>query len=143
VYNAVKSQVLSAVARPTSAAITDEAGAAQSVPSVRVLQDYSHLPVTFVSISSAADLARLRAHPNVVSVRANGLVRPVSQVAWEHVGQPAVLAAGWRGTGTVAVIDTGEQARVLCTTTGSLQLVFVAQCCVGRRYCHVLLCKTS
>jgi hypothetical protein len=109
VYNAVKSQVLGALARPTSTSITDEAGTVQAVgptaSSVQVIKDYGHLPVAFVRITSASDLAQLRAHPNVASVTANGRV---GDLALEHVGQPAVVAAGWRGSGAVAVVDTGE-----------------------------------
>lgn len=80
----------------------------EPLASVEVLEDYSHLPITFVSISSAEELARLRAHPDVVNVEPNQVAFTATlSDALQHIGQPAVQAQGYLGRGTVVVMDTG------------------------------------
>ena len=113
VYGAIKARVLGAAAAPSSAGVTEEAGVAsaqqQQAGTVQVLKDYSHMPITFASISSAAELARLRAHPDVASVVANGIARPMVMAGLELIGQPAVVQQGYTGSGgTVVVIDSGK-----------------------------------
>jgi hypothetical protein len=89
----------------TGAASTD----AEPLTSVQVLEDFSHLPITFVSISSADELARLRAHPDVLNMEPNKLAYPAAlSDALQHIGQPAVQAQGYLGRGTVVVIDSGR-----------------------------------
>jgi hypothetical protein len=74
-----------------------------------VLEDFSHLPITFVSISSADELARLRANPDVLNVEPNKVAYPAAlSDALQHIGQPAVQAQGYLGRGTVVVIDSGR-----------------------------------
>lgn len=121
VFAAYKSQLLGPAARPVPASqaaastVITEAGesaaAAQPGSSVVVVQDYEHLPITKVSISSAAELARLRADPNVLSVEAIGIVRAASLDGWEHIGVPAVTASGYTGSGTVVIVDSGRLTR--------------------------------
>lgn len=116
VYAAVKSSVLKAAAAPTSAtatstdAIVTEAGSAQAQPSLAVVTDYSHMPITLVSISDAAELARLRANPYVASVSADGVVRTMAMNGLELIGQPAAEQLGYIGAGSVVIVDTGEHA---------------------------------
>jgi hypothetical protein len=111
-FRAVKALVLdTAPATAPSAVntITTEAGPQQATasPAIQVTADYQNLPIAAVSISSAAELARLQADPNVLSVQPNGIVRAVSAAAWSHIGQPLAAARGYNGSGTVVVIDTG------------------------------------
>jgi hypothetical protein len=81
---------------------------AEPLPSVQLLEEFTHLPVAFVSISSADDLARLQAHPDVLNVEPNKLAYPAAlSHALQHIGQPAVQAQGFVGHGTVVVIDSG------------------------------------
>jgi hypothetical protein len=113
VYAAVKSSVLSSVRAPaaavptaTAASVTEEAGA--RTQTLQVLDDYSHLPITYVSIASAEEVAQLRASPYVASVQADGVVRTMAMNGLDMIGQPAVLERGFAGTGTVVTIDTGR-----------------------------------
>lgn len=111
-FRAVKALVLdTAPATAPSAVntITTEAGPQQATasPAIQVTADFQNLPIAAVSISSAAELARLQADPNVLSVQPNGIVRAVSAAAWSHIGQPLAAARGFNGSGTVVVIDTG------------------------------------
>lgn len=75
---------------------------------IQVVEDYSHLPLSFVRFQSKAALIRLLASSDVVRVyrnetRARSLVQSLPLI-----GQPAVAAAGRTGSGTtVAVLDTG------------------------------------
>jgi hypothetical protein len=110
-YAAVKTKVLGlAAAEAVASGSTLPTGTAPAPasPSLQVLADYSHLPVTYVSISSAAELARLRADPDVLSVSPNRRVKPAASAALELIGQPAVAARKWAGSGTVLVIDSGK-----------------------------------
>jgi len=112
VYKGIKSKVLSAAAQATSATVIEEAGAAsqqQQLGGVQVITDYDYMPVTYVSISSAAELERLRSNPDVLSVMANGVVRTMSlNSGLSMIGQPAVIQQGLTGAGTVVVVDTGK-----------------------------------
>lgn len=113
VYTGIKSRVLSTAAQATSGTVIEEAGAAsqqqQQQGGVQVITDYDYMPITYVSISSAADLERLRSNPDVLSVMANGVVRPMSlKSGLNMIGQPAVIQQGLTGAGTVVVVDTGK-----------------------------------
>jgi len=116
VYKGIKSKVLRAAAQATSATVIEEAGAAsqqQQQGGVQVITDYDYMPITYVSISSAAELERLRSNPDVLSVMANGVVRPMSMSSGlSLIGQPAVIQQGLTGAGTVVVIDTGKLVTV-------------------------------
>jgi len=111
VYSGIKARVLGPAAQATSAAVIEEAGAAspqQQQGSVQIITDYHFMPITYVSISSAAELERLRSNPDVLSVMANGIVRPMSMNAGlSMIGQPAVIQQGLTGDGIVVVVDTG------------------------------------
>lgn len=111
VFDTVKSRVLNAaVISPVAGLITPEGAAAQPQPSLQVVLDYSHLPITAVSISSAAELSRLRAHPDVLSVTPNLVARTTNTASYNAVGQPVVTARGYIGTGqTAVIIDTGQK----------------------------------
>lgn len=120
VYADVKARVLgpaiaaAAAAAANTAAVTTESGPAQApAPSLQIIKDRRNLPITTVSISSAEQLAQLRAHPDVLSVVPDGYLTVASTAAWEHIGQPAVAAKGFRGSGTVVVIDTGAASSTL------------------------------
>jgi hypothetical protein len=67
------------------------------------------MPITLVSISSAAELARLRANPYVASVSADGIVRTMAMNGLDLIGQPAAQQRGYVGSGSVVTIDTGER----------------------------------
>jgi hypothetical protein len=122
---AVKSRVLgpaAAAAAPSSGRgrVVDERGGASATAAapgggVAVVTDYTSLPVTLVSVSSAAQLAALRAHPDVASVVADGVVRPMGMNGLELIGQPDVLLQRYAGAGTVVVMDTGARAVVGAT----------------------------
>lgn len=97
---------------------------------LEVVADYSHLPMAFMRIRSAAALARLAAHPDVRAVHRNDVLRTTLAEGSPLVGQPAATAAGWGGAGaTVLVIDTG----VLYNRTefGSCPVVGAAGCKVA------------
>lgn len=127
VYAAVKSRVLGgggAAASPTASVVTESSsGAAQAqsqlpLAPVQVLADYSHLPITFVSISSAVELARLRSNPEVLSVKPNGVARTMGmQGGLAMIGQPAAAERGFVGGGSVAIIDTGTRRLLACGCT--------------------------
>lgn len=106
-FRAVKARVLEATTAPSASAT--EAGPQQATtsPAIQVTADFKNLPITAVSISSAAQLARLQADPDVLSVQANGVVQVASAAAWAQIGQPLAAARGYTGSGTVVVIDTG------------------------------------
>jgi hypothetical protein len=120
-YAAAKTSVLgvlSPAVQPTAAvapdSVTTEAGAAASTaaararhPPVQLIRDYTHLPISFVQISSPEELARLRANPMVASVVANGVARKMTMSGLSMIGQPAVVEHGYLGAGTVVTIDTG------------------------------------
>jgi hypothetical protein len=86
---------------------------------VAVVADYLNLPITLVSISSAAQLAALRAHPDVVSVVADRVVQPLLMNGLGLIGWPDVAAAGITGQGTVAVLDTGGLVGATQSTQGA------------------------
>ena len=74
---------------------------------VRVL-DYSHFPLAVWRLSSLLALQRLQAHPAVLAVHENTLLRPVSVSDLPFINQPQTAAEGARGAGTtIAVIDGG------------------------------------
>lgn len=118
VNTAVKARVLGPAAASAGGAgsRTVEEAASTAAPavgsgvvgSVRVVRDFSHLPITLISIGSSAELAQLRANPEVLSVTADGMVRPMAMNGLSFIGQPDVQAQGYVGTGTIAVIDTGK-----------------------------------
>lgn len=115
VFSAVKASVLGAAQQPVQPAaslVTTEGGAAATTaaaqgPTLQLVTDYRHLPLSFVSIRSPEELARLRANPLVASVTANGVVRTMAMAGLSMIGQPAVLERGYVGSGTVVTIDTG------------------------------------
>lgn len=110
--------VLTPAVQPTAAAVTPgtvttEAGAASTGAArgprrkVQLITDYLHLPISFVRISDAAELERLRVDPRVASVVPNGVARKMTMAGLSLIGQPAVLQRGYLGAGTVVTIDTG------------------------------------
>jgi hypothetical protein len=117
VFAAVKASVLGAAqqqpVQPAASLVTTEGGAATTTaaaaqgPTLQLVADYSHLPLSLVSISSPEELARLRANPLVTSVTANGVVRTMAMAGLSMIGQPAVLERGYVGAGTVVTVDTG------------------------------------
>ena len=72
------------------------------------VRDFDHLPLAVWRVSSMAGLRRLQAHPSVIAVHQNSILRPVSVNDLAFVNQPQVAQLGFAGTGTtIAVIDGG------------------------------------
>lgn len=129
VYAAVKASVLrTQPVQPTAAAVSTEAGAASTAaqapgPAVQMVTDYSHLPISYISISSPEELARIRANRLVASVTANGIVRKMDMAGLSMIGQPAVIERGYVGSGTIVTIDTGARQLVWQRLVSSCQLL--------------------
>jgi subtilisin family serine protease len=88
-----------------------------------VLKDYSHLPLSFVHFHSREALDKLLAHPGVMGVYENTVMRLALAESLPLIGQPQVAAQGNLGAGTsVAVLDTGvnytRSAFGSCTSPG-------------------------
>lgn len=73
------------------------------------LQDYSHLPMAFKRVRSAAALKSLLSQPRIKAIYANKALHHVSVPAnLSLIAQPATHAVGYDGSGsTVAVLDDG------------------------------------
>ncbi len=72
------------------------------------VKEYSHLPMSFLHVSSLAALNGLTAHPKIKAIYENGLTRHVLAQSLPLINQPQVAAIGEQGSGTtVAVIDDG------------------------------------
>jgi subtilisin family serine protease len=72
----------------------------------RLVQHYSHLPVSAVELPDAAALAALRAHPDVARVEPDRPNVLALQQSLPLINQPAAAAAGDAGAGCfVAVVD--------------------------------------
>lgn len=73
------------------------------------LQDYSHLPMAFKRVRSAAALQSLLSQPRIKAIYANKALHHVSVPAnLSLIAQPATHAVGYDGSGsTVAVLDDG------------------------------------
>lgn len=72
------------------------------------LTDYSHLPLSFKRIRTAAALQSLLAQPLVKAVYLNKAFHRVASANLNLVAQPAAAAVGYKGSGsTVAVLDDG------------------------------------
>jgi uncharacterized repeat protein (TIGR01451 family) len=72
------------------------------------VKEYSHLPMSFLHVSSLAALAGLRAHSKIKAIYENGQAHRVLAQSLPLIYQPAVAVAGDQGSGTtVAVIDDG------------------------------------
>jgi subtilisin family serine protease len=97
-----------------------------------VLKDYSHLPLSFVHFHSREALDKLLAHPGVMGVYENTVMRLALAESLPLIGQPQVAAQGNLGAGTyVAVLDTGVDYTLpafgSCTSPGvpaSCKVVF-------------------
>ncbi|OIR06770.1 subtilisin E precursor [mine drainage metagenome] len=73
-----------------------------------VLKHYSHLPMSFVRVSSRQALDRLLADPGVARVYRDRVEHMALAQSLPLIGQPQAAANGDLGTGTtVAVLDTG------------------------------------
>ena len=65
----------------------------------------------FAVRASAEEIARLRAHPSVVAIYDNLLMRPATDVSMGQIGADVLWSRGVRGSGaSVAVLDTGIEA---------------------------------
>ncbi len=75
---------------------------------VTVLMEYSHLPISFLRLHSAAALAKLTAQPEVIGVYEDAEMHANLAESLPLIKQPQAAAQGYIGTGTtVAVLDTG------------------------------------
>ena len=78
---------------------------------VRVVRDFDHLPVAVVEVGGEGDLARLRAHPDVLSVEPHGWSALATGQTLPIISAPAAHAKGFMGAGcVVAVLDSGGRA---------------------------------
>jgi len=83
---------------------------ADAMPGARLetLQDYSHLPMRFQRVRSAAALDALLAEPRVKAVYLNKPHHRVGTANLDLIAQPAASAVAYQGAGsTVAVLDDG------------------------------------
>ena len=72
------------------------------------VKEYSHLPMSFLHVSSLAALAGLSAHSKIKAIYEDGQAHRVLAQSLPLINQPQVAAAGELGSGTtVAVIDDG------------------------------------
>jgi subtilisin family serine protease len=72
------------------------------------VQDYTHLPMSFIRFKSSTGLEHFLARPEVVAVYENRPIYPSLAQSLPLINQPAAVQAGYTGRGsTVAVIDTG------------------------------------
>lgn len=76
---------------------------------ITLLQDYSHLPMAFKRVHSAAALKSLLSQPRIKAIYANKALHHVSVPAnFSLIAQPVTHAVGYDGSGsTVAVLDDG------------------------------------
>ncbi len=75
---------------------------------VETLQDYSHLPMTFLKLKAINGLQALLKHPSIIRVYKNETRELLLSQSLPLINQPTVAGAGFVGTGTaVAVLDTG------------------------------------
>jgi subtilisin family serine protease len=92
---------------------------------IEPLHSYENLPVMHVRLHSAAALAALEAHADVVAVVEDRALQAFDTTPTDLtlIGQPTVAAAGKLGAGsTVAVLDTGtdyKRAPFNCTAPGA------------------------
>lgn len=104
-------------------ALKDQAMRPLQGPDIDELLDYSHLPMRTVHVRSEAALRALAAAPGVRAVYPDVEHRTVLAESLSQIGQPAVAAVGYGGSGaTVAVIDDGidrtQDAFGGCTAIG-------------------------
>lgn len=87
VFASVKTRVLgAAVLNAANSLVGPElVGGGQPQGSLQIERDYANLPITAVSISSAAELQRLRAHQEVLSVTPNLVARVANTQAFNLV----------------------------------------------------------
>ncbi len=84
------------------------AHASLSSTDIAPLADYSHLPLSFKRVRTAAALRSLLAQPLVKAVYLNKAFHHVASANLNLVAQPAASAVGYNGAGsTVAVLDDG------------------------------------
>ena len=82
-------------------------GAMLSTEAERV-QDYSHLPMSFIRFKSRAALERFLSRPEVLAIYENRPIYPSLAQSLPLINQPQAIQAGFIGSGSgVAVIDTG------------------------------------
>ncbi|MGC1456609.1 MAG: S8 family serine peptidase [Nitrospirota bacterium] len=73
-----------------------------------LVQDYSHLPMSFIRFKSRPALERFLTRPEVVAVYENRPIYPSLTQSLPLINQPQAIQAGFTGSGSgVAVIDTG------------------------------------
>ncbi len=73
-----------------------------------LVQEYSHLPMSFLRFKSRPALDRLLARPEVVAVYENRPIYPSLTQSLPLINQPQAIQAAFTGSGSgVAVIDTG------------------------------------
>jgi subtilisin family serine protease len=89
-------------------AIKHQAEAAMLPGEVERVQDYTHLPMSFVRFKSRPALQRFLARPEVVAVYENRPIYPSLAQSLPLINQPMAIESGFTGSGSgVAVIDTG------------------------------------
>ncbi|MGD1714648.1 S8 family serine peptidase [Dapis sp. BLCC M172] len=73
-----------------------------------VIEDYSHLPTSFIRFDSEVPLTELLENPDVLQASVPQTFQPLLQQSLPLINQPQAVANGFTGEGTaVAVLDTG------------------------------------
>jgi subtilisin family serine protease len=88
--------------------IKQHAEAAMLPAEAEHVQDYSHLPMSFIRFKSRPALERFLRRPEVVAVYENKPIYPSLAQSLPLINQPQAIQAGFTGSGSgVAIIDTG------------------------------------
>ncbi|GEM_PF-2226222 len=75
---------------------------------IKIVRDYSHLPLATLQVNDQETLNQLLSNPSVKAVYRNPKYRPFLSQSLALIEQPEVIANGLGGAGTtVAVLDTG------------------------------------
>ncbi len=73
-----------------------------------VIDDYSHLPISFIRFDSEVPLAELLENPDVLKASVPQTFQPLLRESLPLINQPQAVASGFTGEGTaVAVLDSG------------------------------------
>jgi subtilisin family serine protease len=88
--------------------IKEQVKAAMLHGDVEYVQEYSHLPMSFVRFKTRPALERFLARPGVMALYENRPIYPYLAQSLPLINQPTAIQAGFTGsTVTVAIIDTG------------------------------------
>jgi subtilisin family serine protease len=108
------------------------------------INEYDHLPLSFVRLSTPQSLRKLLTDPRIMAVYENRPIYPQLTQSLPLIHQPVMAAMGFQGSGTtVAVIDTGidftKNDFGSCTAPGLPSTCRIAASidATGRKYVNV------